>query len=111
MMGAKASVRHVRLSPQKVRLVIDLIRGQRVDRALSILAFSQKKSAEVITKLVKSALANASQDSGVDVDTLRIQKAYVDQGPTMKRSRPRARGRASRIRKRSSHITVVLEES
>lgn len=110
-MGAKASARYVRLSPRKARLVIDLIRGKGVGEALNILSFAQRKAAGVISKLLKSALANASQDRSIDVDTLRIKEAFVDQGPMMKRFMPRARGRVTRIRKRTSHITLVLEES
>jgi len=110
-MGAKASARYVRVSPRKARLVIDLIRGTKAEKAVGILTFTQKKSAGIILKLLKSALANASQNESIDVDTLRIKEAYVDQGPTIKRFMPRARGRATRIRKRSSHITIILEES
>lgn len=110
-MGAKASARYVRISPRKARLVVDLIRGKSAEKAVKILSLTPKKSAGIILKLLKSALANASQDESIDVDILRVKEAYVDQGPTMKRFRPRARGRATRIRKRSSHITLILEES
>ncbi len=109
-MEARAVARYVRVSPQKARLVVDLIRGKHVDEALTILAFSRKAVSRTISKVLKSALANAENTMELDVDRLYVKKAYVDQGPTMKRMRPRAMGRANVIKKRSSHITVVLEE-
>ncbi len=107
-MEAKAVLRYIRLSPRKARLVIDLVRGRGVNEALSILALTPKRSARVIEKVVKSALANAEEKKVEDVDSLVISKAWVDQGPTLKRFMPRARGRATPIRKRTSHIAIVL---
>jgi len=109
-MEAKASVNYVRVSPQKARLVVDLVRGKNVEDALNILSVTQKASAKIVEKLLKSAVANASQDRNIDVDTLFIDTAYVDEGPTLKRFRARAMGRAGRILKRTSHITVILKE-
>ncbi len=106
----KAVVRYVRVSPRKAKLVADLVRRKRVEKALQILSFTPKKSARIIAKLLKQAVANASQNKGVDVDTLWIKSILVNQGPTLKRFRARARGRANTIRKRTSHISVVLTE-
>jgi large subunit ribosomal protein L22 len=91
--------------------VADLIRGKKVEDALDILAFTPRKASRLISKLVKSAIANAGQNESIDVDTLFIKKVFVNGGPTLKRFRPRAMGRATTIRKRTSHITVVLDES
>jgi large subunit ribosomal protein L22 len=112
-MESRAILRNVRVSPQKARLVADLVRGENVDDAIEMLTFTQKKSAPLIRKLVESAVANAensARDSGgqLDIDDLFIQTITVDEGPTLKRWRPRAMGRATQIRKRTSHITVVL---
>ncbi|MBI4596148.1 MAG: 50S ribosomal protein L22 [Candidatus Tectomicrobia bacterium] len=107
-MEAKAILRYSRMSPRKARLVIDLVRGRGVNEALSILALTPKRSARVIEKVVKSALANAEEKKVEDVDSLVISKAWVDAGPTLKRFMPRARGRATPIRKRTSHIAIVL---
>ena len=109
-MEAKAVVRNIRISPQKARLVADLIRGQNVESAMNTLRFMPKKGARILRKLVESAVANASQNESIDVDTLYVKKVYVDGGPMLKRIRPRAMGRATRILKRSSHITIVLDE-
>lgn len=109
-MEAKAVARHIRISPQKARLVADVVRGQEVEKAINTLRFMPKKGAEILCKLIESALANASQNAAIDVDTLYIKTVYVDGGPTLKRIRPRAMGRANRILKRTSHITVVLDE-
>ncbi len=110
-MAVKSVGRYVKVSPRKARLVIDMIRGRDVQDALDILRDSPKAIAENIEKIVKVAVADAENTEVVsDVDALYIKEAYVDQGPTMKRFRPRAMGRATRIRKRTSHITVVLEE-
>ncbi len=109
-MEAKAVLRHIRISPRKVRYVADLVRGKPVEEALSILAFTTRKAANILSKLLKSAIANAGQDESIDVDTLYIKRVFVDEGPTMKRFRPRAMGRASRIKKRTSHVTIVLDE-
>jgi large subunit ribosomal protein L22 len=110
-MAVKSVGRYVKVSPRKARLVIDMIRGRYVQEALDILKDSPKKVSESIEKIVRVAVADAEDTEAVaDVDTLYVKEAYVDQGPTMKRFRPRAMGRATRIRKRTSHITVVLDE-
>ncbi len=109
-MEAKAVVKNIRISPQKARLVADMIRGKQVDTALNTLKFTPKKGARILRKVVESAVANASQNEAIDVDTLFVKKIFIDGGPMLKRIRPRAMGRASRILKRSSHITVVLDE-
>ena len=109
-MEAKAVLKGIRISPQKARLVADLIRGQGVETALNTLRFMPKKGARILRKVLESALANASQNEAIDVDTLYVKTVYVDGGAMLKRIRPRAMGRASRILKRSSHITVVLDE-
>ena len=113
-MRARAIARYVRMSPRKVRLVVDQIRGKTVNEAYAILQYSKKGAAEPIGKTLRSAVANAqvkSQDEGelIDVDELFVQQAYVDEGPTLRRWRARAQGRAAPIRKRTSHITVVVE--
>ena len=105
----KASAAKVHISPRKARLVIDLIRGKKVTRALGILDSLNKKSAPIVKTLLKSAIANAEQhDQEIDVEALTVKQAYVDMGRTLKRFRPRAMGRASAIRKRSSTITVSV---
>ncbi len=109
-MGTSATLRYTRTSPQKVRLVADLIRGLPVDRALDILTFSNKKGAAVIKKLLESAIANAEHNDGADIDSLKIESIRVDQGAVLKRMMPRARGRADRILKRTSHITITVTE-
>jgi len=109
-MEARAIARYVRISPRKVRLVIDLVRGKKVDEALAILEFTPKRAAKVVKKLIKSAVANAEQNPDVDVDNLYIKRIYADHGPILKRIRPRAVGRAPMIRKRTSHITIILKE-
>ncbi|MBW1678634.1 MAG: 50S ribosomal protein L22 [Deltaproteobacteria bacterium] len=110
-METQAVARHIRMSPRKVRYVVDLVRGKKVEEALDILTFTPRRASPVISRLLKSAIANAGQNESIDVDTLYIKKIFVDGGPTLKRFRPRAMGRATTIRKRTSHITVVLEES
>jgi len=109
-METRAVARHVRVSPQKIRLIMDEIRGKKVEEALNMLSFAPQKGARILKKLVQSAAANAAENSGLNVDSLYIQRIYADQGPTMKRWRPRALGRATRIRKRTSHLTVILDE-
>jgi large subunit ribosomal protein L22 len=105
----KASTTHVRISPRKVRMVVDTVRGKSVSQALSILSFTRKKAALPVQKLLKSAVANAVENNGInDVDTLVIDRITVDEGPTLKRYMPRARGRATPIRKRTSHIQIRL---
>lgn len=106
----KAQAKYVRISPRKARLVADLVRGLRVEKALTILKFTPTKAATLISSVVHSALSNASQQGGIDVDSLRVSKIFVDEGPTWKRFMPRSQGRANRICKRTSHITVVLSE-
>ena len=110
-MEVKARAKFIRTSPRKARMVTDLVKGKGVGEALNILAFTKRAPAKIISKLLKSAVANADQMKNIDVDTLFIKQISVDQGPTMKRYRPRAMGRATMIRRRMSHITVVLEES
>jgi large subunit ribosomal protein L22 len=109
-MEATAKLSFVRLSPQKARLVIDMVRGKRVQEALNILKFSPQKAAEIVAKLVSSAVANAEQKGVGDVDRLFVKTIFVDQGPVLRRFMPKGRGSASRIRKPTSHITVVLGE-
>ncbi len=109
-METSAVAKFVRISPRKIRLIMDQVRGKRVDEALNMLSFAPQKGARILKKLINSAVANAEQNSGVDVDTLFVKRVYADEGPTLKRFRPRAQGRATRIRKRSSHLTVVLDE-
>ena len=107
----KASVTSVRISPRKVRMVADAVRGKSVSQAMSILTFTRKKAAFPVQKLLKSAVANAVENNGVDdVDNLMIDQIVVDEGPTLKRYTPRARGRATPIRKRTSHIRIALRE-
>jgi large subunit ribosomal protein L22 len=109
-MEVKARLRFVRIAPTKARLVADLIRGKRSEEALNILTFTQKAAAKILIKLLKSAIANATQKKNIDVDRLYVKQITVDQGPTMKRFQPRALGRATMIRKRTSHIHIVLDE-
>jgi large subunit ribosomal protein L22 len=106
----KSYLNGVRISPRKVRLVVDLIRGKHVQDALDILKFTNKRSAPILYKMVQSAIANATSQHSVDADSLMVDEAYVDGGATMKRFMPRAQGRAFVIRKRSSHITIKLKE-
>jgi large subunit ribosomal protein L22 len=109
-MIAKAHARYVRISPRKIRLVMDAVRGKKVEEALNILSFMPKKGAAILKKLIESAVANAQENQNLDVDRLRIAQIYADEGPMLKRWRPRALGRATMIRKRTSHLTVILEE-
>ncbi len=109
-MEVKARLRFARISPRKARLVADLVRGKRSEEALNILSFTKKASAKIIIKLLKSAIANATQKKTIDIDRLYVKQIMVDQGPTMKRFQPRALGRATTIRKRTSHINIVLDE-
>jgi large subunit ribosomal protein L22 len=110
-MEARAQARYVRVTPMKARRVVDLIRGLPAAEARAILRFAPQAASEPVGKVLDSAIANASHNNGVrDTDTLFVSAAYVDEGPTLKRFRPRAQGRAYRIRKRTSHITVVLAE-
>jgi len=109
-MEARAKLRYARLSPRKTRLVIDMVRGKGVQDALNILKFSPQKAAGIVAGVVSSAVANAEQKGVSDVDRLVVKSIFVDQGPVLKRFMPRAQGRATRIRKPTSHITVVLDE-
>jgi large subunit ribosomal protein L22 len=106
--GTKAVARYVRVSPYKVREVLDLIRGQEVERARATLQLTQRDAAFVVAKVLNSAVANADHNDGLSDDELYVSACYCDEGPTLKRWRPRARGRATRIRKRTSHITVLV---
>ncbi len=109
-MEAKAVAKYVRIAPRKVRVVMDLIRGKNVAEAFAILKFTPKVGADAIEKVLKSAVANAENNFDMNVDKLFISTAFVDQGPTMKRIHPRSRGQAFKILKRSSHITIAVEE-
>jgi large subunit ribosomal protein L22 len=110
-MEARAIAKYLRISPRKARLSADLIRGKRVEQALSILSLTPKTGARLMSKVVQSAVANARQDKSIDVDTLFVKTIYVNQGPTLKRWRAKPMGRAGRIKKRTCHITVVLSEA
>lgn len=110
MAPLQARLRYLRVAPRKVRLVADLVRGLKVQEAIDQLTFTKKSAALDIGKLLRSAVSNADQKGGIDVDNLVVKSIWVDQGPTLRRSLPRARGSASRINKKTSHITVVLEE-
>ncbi len=109
-MNTTAKLRGVRLSAQKGRLVADQIRGKPVEQALNILQFSPKKGAVIIRKVLESAIANAEHNDGADIDELRVSRIFVDEGPQQKRWSPRARGRANRLLKRTSHITVAVSD-
>jgi large subunit ribosomal protein L22 len=108
-MQARASSRYVRVTPTKARRVIDLVRGRHVEDARRILKFSPLGAAHMVGKILDSAVANAEQTPGVIPENLLVKAAWVDEGPTLKRFRPRAYGRAARVRKRTSHITLVVE--
>ena len=108
--SAKATAKTVRTSPRKTRLVVDLIRGKQVGEAVSILKFSPNKAAGIVEKVLMSAIANAENNFDLDVEDLVVSEVFVNEGPTMKRYRPRAKGSASPINKRTSHITVVVSE-
>ncbi|EHR37096.1 50S ribosomal protein L22 [Facklamia languida] len=108
--SAKAMARTVRIAPRKARLVMDLIRGKQVGEALAILKFTPKAGSPIIEKVLKSAIANAEHNFDLDLESLYVSEAYVNEGPTIKRFRPRAKGSASPINKRTSHITVVVSE-
>lgn len=109
-MEVAARLFSARISAQKARLVADLVRGHKVGQALNILGFSQKKAAQIIKKVVESAIANAEHNEGADVDELKISAIFVDEGMSMKRIKPRAKGRADRIVKRTCHITVKVSD-
>ena len=109
MVESMARVRHIRVTPQKARRVVDMVRGLPVDDALALLQFAPQAASETVYKVLESAVANAENNLQLDPDTLWVKNAYADEGPTLKRIRPRAQGRAYRIRKRTSHITVEVE--
>lgn len=110
-MTVKATAKFMRVSPRKARLVADNIRGLAVEDAVNVLKFTPKKAAKVLLKVLNSAVANAEQNAGLDVDSLKVARVIVNEGPTWKRFMPRAMGRVNRILKRTSHITVEVEQS
>jgi large subunit ribosomal protein L22 len=107
--GSRAVAKHVRISPNKARRVVNLVRGLRAKEALTILQFAPQSASEQVYKVLASAIANAENNERLDPDALLVSEAFVDEGPTLKRFRPRAQGRAYRIRKRTSHITIAVE--
>ncbi|AXQ30821.1 50S ribosomal protein L22 [Solimonas sp. K1W22B-7] len=109
-MQTQAVLKFVRLSPQKARAVADLVRGKKVDEALNILKFNTRKSSRLIRKVLESAIANAENNHGADVDELKLQAIFIDEGPVLKRIMPRAKGRADRIVKPTSHITIRVTD-
>ena len=109
-MQTQAVLKFVRLSPLKGRLVADMVRGKKVDEALNILKFSNQRAAGLIKKVLESAIANAENNNGADVDELRVAESFVDGGPVMKRIMPRAKGRADRISKPTSHVTIRVSD-
>ena len=108
---ARATLKFARISARKVKIVADLVRGKNVDEALAIMKFTPKASTEILEKLLKSAIANAENNHGMSHEKLYISEIYANQGPTLKRIRPAAKGSAVRIRKRTSHITIVVREA
>jgi large subunit ribosomal protein L22 len=110
MVEVSATAKHVRLSPQKARLVVDQIRGEAIEKALNILDFSPKRAAKEVKKVLESAIANAEHNEGADIDELHVATAYVNPGITLKRLRARAKGRGDRILKRSCHITITVSD-
>ena len=110
MSQAKAIAKTVRIAPRKVRLVVDLIRGKQIGEAVAILQLTPKAASPVVEKVLKSAVANAEHNYDLDINNLVVSEIFVDEGPTLKRFRPRAKGRASAINKRTSHITIVVSE-
>ncbi len=109
-MESKAVAKYVRISPRKVRLIMDQVKGKKVEDALNLLAFSPQNGAFILRKVINSAVANAEENYQLEVDNLYIKTLFANEGPTLKRFRPRAMGRATSIRKRSCHLTVILEE-
>jgi large subunit ribosomal protein L22 len=110
-MQTSAKHRHAKISAQKCRLVADQVRGEPVEKALTLLAFSNKKAAVLVRKVLESAIANAEHNDGADIDELKVASIFVNQGPTQKRMRARSKGRGNRILKRTSHITVTVADS
>ncbi len=109
-MQVSATLKHARISPQKCRLVADQVRGLPVEKALDILVFSPRKAAVIVRKVLESAIANAEHNEGADIDELKVDSIFVNEGRTMKRFRARAKGRGTRILKRNSHITVTVDD-
>jgi large subunit ribosomal protein L22 len=109
-MQVQAKLRFAKISPQKARLVADMIRGAPVEKALQILTYSNKKASDVVKKVLESAIANAENNEGADIDELKVKTIMVDEGPVQRRVMPRAKGRANRILKRTSHITVMVAD-
>ena len=109
-METRVVAKFVRISPQKIRLIMDQVRGKKVEEALQMLSFAPQRGARILKKLVNSAVASAEQNPDVDVDSLYLKQIFADQGPSLKRWRPRALGRASKILKKTSHLTVILDE-
>lgn len=109
-MEVAAKLKFARISPQKARLVADQVRGLPVENALQILTFSPKKASAMVRKVLESAIANAEHNEGADIDELKVSRVFIDEGPTLKRMRARAKGRGNRILKRTSHITVMVGE-
>ncbi|HIJ21387.1 MAG: 50S ribosomal protein L22 [Gammaproteobacteria bacterium] len=109
-METVAKLKNAKISAQKVRLVVDQIRGLPVENAVDLLRFSNKKAAHIVGKILNSAIANAEHNEGADIDELKVSTAFVDEGPTYKRIQPRAKGRANRILKRTSHISVAVSD-
>ena len=110
-MQAKATLKFARISAQKLRLVANQIRGTSVDNALQLLRFSNKKAAILMKQVLESAIANAEHNEGADIDELKVSSVFINEGPTLKRMQPRAKGRGNRIMKRTSHISVIVAES
>ncbi|WP_303904215.1 50S ribosomal protein L22 [Thiohalomonas denitrificans] len=109
-METAARLKYARISPQKCRLVADQVRGMSVEKALELLTFSPKKASGIVKKVLESAVANAEHNEGADIDELKVSQIYIDQGPVLKRLRARAKGRANRILKRTSHVTVMVAD-
>ena len=107
---ARAQLKFARISARKVKIVADLVRGKKVDEALAIMKFTPKASSPILEKLLKSAIANAENNNGMSVENLYVEECYANKGPTMKRIRPRAQGRAYRINKKTAHISIYLDE-
>ena len=110
-MEVVAKLRHAHISAQKVRLVADSVRGMPIEQAIDLLTFSRTKAAPLVKKVLDSAIANAEHNEGADIDELKVSRICVDEGPTAKRIRPRAKGRANRILKRTSHVTVWVSDN
>ncbi|VAW95454.1 LSU ribosomal protein L22p (L17e) [hydrothermal vent metagenome] len=110
-MEVAAKLKHAKISAQKVRLVADQVRGKPVEQALQLLAFSPKKAAAIIKKVLESAIANAEHNEGADIDELKVSRIFIDEGPSMRRWRARAKGRVNHIIKRTSHLTVMVGDN